>query len=132
MGFLISKGQLVFFNTRLAASLVFTGQEGEIARSRLQKIFYSTCTNLFAQEEFSNKLEQYLPRLFIGCAPRWLFMPAKAVSDTVEQLGIQKKHWSYELLLLIKHRFGVSAEAFNSQRPSVGSGINGERIKRRT
>ena len=39
-------------------------------------------------------------------------MPAKAVGDTVEQLGIQKKHWSYELLLRIKHRFGVSAEAF--------------------
>ena len=39
-------------------------------------------------------------------------MPAKAVRDTVEQFGIQKKHWSYELLLRIKHRFGVSAEAF--------------------
>ena len=39
-------------------------------------------------------------------------MPAKAVSDTVKQLGIQKKYWSYELLLRIKHRFGVSAEAF--------------------
>ena len=39
-------------------------------------------------------------------------MPAKAMSDTVEQLGIQKKYWSYELLLRIKHRFGVSAEAF--------------------
>lgn len=39
-------------------------------------------------------------------------MPAKAVSDTVRQLGIQKKCWSYELLLCIKHRFGVSAEAF--------------------
>ncbi|MEA3280517.1 MAG: XRE family transcriptional regulator [Thermodesulfobacteriota bacterium] len=39
-------------------------------------------------------------------------MPAKAVSDTVKQLGIKKKRWSYELLLRIKHRFGVSAEAF--------------------
>ena len=39
-------------------------------------------------------------------------MPAKAVNNTVEQLGIQKKYWSYELLLRIKHRFGVSAEAF--------------------
>ena len=39
-------------------------------------------------------------------------MPAKAVSDTVKQLGIQKKYWSYELLLRIKHRFGVSTEAF--------------------
>ena len=39
-------------------------------------------------------------------------MPQKAVFDTVNQLGIQKKHWSYELLLRIKHRFGVSAETF--------------------
>jgi len=39
-------------------------------------------------------------------------MPQKSVYDTVNQLGIQKKHWSYELLLRIKHRFGVSAEAF--------------------
>ncbi|MBW1725176.1 MAG: DNA-binding protein, partial [Deltaproteobacteria bacterium] len=27
-------------------------------------------------------------------------------------LGIREKRWSYELLLRIKHRFGVSAEAF--------------------
>jgi len=39
-------------------------------------------------------------------------MPANAVCDTVLQPGIRKKHCSYELLLRIKHRFGVSAEAF--------------------
>ncbi len=39
-------------------------------------------------------------------------MPVRAVSDTVAQLGIQKKRWSYELLLRIKHRFGISAETF--------------------
>jgi len=39
-------------------------------------------------------------------------MPRKSVCDTVNQLGIQKRHWSYELLLRIKHRFGVSAETF--------------------
>jgi len=39
-------------------------------------------------------------------------MPSGAVVDTVRQLGIQKKQWSYELLLRIKHRFGVSSEAF--------------------
>jgi Zn-dependent peptidase ImmA (M78 family)/transcriptional regulator with XRE-family HTH domain len=39
-------------------------------------------------------------------------MPQKSVCDTVRQLGIQKKHWSYELLLRIKHRFGISSEAF--------------------
>jgi len=39
-------------------------------------------------------------------------MPANAVCDTVMQLGIQEKCWSYELLLRIKHRFGISAETF--------------------
>lgn len=39
-------------------------------------------------------------------------MPKQSVYDTVNQLGIQKKHWSYELLLRIKHRFGISAETF--------------------
>ena len=39
-------------------------------------------------------------------------MPKKSVCETVNQLGIQKEHWSYELLLRIKHRFGISAETF--------------------
>lgn len=39
-------------------------------------------------------------------------MPAEAVRATVRQLGIAPDRWSYELLLRIKHRFGVSAEAF--------------------
>lgn len=39
-------------------------------------------------------------------------MPARAVRATVEQLGIRPEQWTYELLLRIKHRFGVSAEAF--------------------
>ncbi len=39
-------------------------------------------------------------------------MPAKAVCDTVSQLGINQDRWSYKLLLRIKHRFGISAESF--------------------
>ena len=39
-------------------------------------------------------------------------MPSDAVINTVKQLGIQQKQWSYNLLLRIKHRFGVSTEAF--------------------
>jgi Zn-dependent peptidase ImmA (M78 family) len=39
-------------------------------------------------------------------------MPSDAVTDTVRQLGIRQNQWSYELLLRIKHRFGVSDEAF--------------------
>ena len=39
-------------------------------------------------------------------------LPADAVRATVLQLGIREQRWSYDLLLRIKHRFGVSAEMF--------------------
>lgn len=45
-------------------------------------------------------------------AARFL-MPREAVVRTVRQLGITRDQWTYELLLRIKHRFGVSAQAFN-------------------
>jgi len=40
-------------------------------------------------------------------------MPETAVRTSVEQIGVRPNEWSYELLLRLKHRFGVSAEAFN-------------------
>ena len=39
-------------------------------------------------------------------------MPEQSVLKLVSQLGIHSHRWTYELLLRIKHRFGVSAEAF--------------------
>jgi Zn-dependent peptidase ImmA (M78 family) len=39
-------------------------------------------------------------------------MPEKAVKATVVQLGISPDNWSWDLVLRIKHRFGVSTEAF--------------------
>ena len=42
----------------------------------------------------------------------FFIMPAEAVHATVRQLGIGPNGWTWELLLRIKHRFGVSAEAF--------------------
>ncbi|MFW6152125.1 MAG: helix-turn-helix domain-containing protein [Verrucomicrobiota bacterium] len=39
-------------------------------------------------------------------------MPAMSVRTTVGQLGIDRDQWSYDLVLRIKHRFGVSAESF--------------------
>lgn len=47
-------------------------------------------------------------------------MPSGAIIDTVRQLGIRKKQWSYELLLRIKHRFGVSTEAFLYRLDELG------------
>jgi len=39
-------------------------------------------------------------------------MPTPAILATTNQLGITQKSWSFQLLLRIKHRFGVSAESF--------------------
>ncbi|MBL0732265.1 MAG: ImmA/IrrE family metallo-endopeptidase [Desulfosarcina sp.] len=47
-------------------------------------------------------------------------MPSDAVIDTVRQLGIQQEQWSYKLLLRIKHRFGVSTEAFLYRLDELG------------
>ena len=42
----------------------------------------------------------------------FFLMPAEAVHTTVQQVGVKKDGWSWELLLRLKHRFGVSAETF--------------------
>ncbi|MFZ5569204.1 MAG: ImmA/IrrE family metallo-endopeptidase [Thermodesulfobacteriota bacterium] len=47
-------------------------------------------------------------RRFAAC----FLMPAPAVRETVAQLGISPGQWSYELLLRLKHRFGISAQTF--------------------
>ncbi len=39
-------------------------------------------------------------------------MPEPAMRATVSQLGVSKDAWSWDLLLRIKHRFGVSAQTF--------------------
>lgn len=39
-------------------------------------------------------------------------MPETSVRATVGQLGVKPGAWSWELLLRIKHRFGISAETF--------------------
>ncbi len=42
----------------------------------------------------------------------FFLMPSESVHATVRQLGVQPDAWDFDLVLRIKHRFGVSAEAF--------------------
>jgi Zn-dependent peptidase ImmA (M78 family) len=42
----------------------------------------------------------------------FFLMPKETITRTVQQLGISPAEWTYELLIRIKHRFGVSAESF--------------------
>ena len=41
-----------------------------------------------------------------------ILMPEESVLRSVQQLGMKPDKWSYDLLLRMKHRFGVSAETF--------------------
>ena len=47
-------------------------------------------------------------------------MPTTAVRASVAQLGVKPDGWSYELLLRLKHRFGVSAQAFLMRLGELG------------
>jgi len=47
-------------------------------------------------------------------------MPKKAVLTTVGQLGITPSNWSWEILLRIKQRFGISAESFLYRLKELG------------
>lgn len=47
-------------------------------------------------------------------------MPSRTVRATVEQLGVAPRQWTYELLLRIKHRYGVSAEALLYRLEDLG------------
>lgn len=42
----------------------------------------------------------------------FFLMPEDAVRTSVAQLGIKPGEWSYDLVLRLKHRFGVSAQSF--------------------
>lgn len=47
-------------------------------------------------------------------------MPETAVRATVRQLGLGPEDWTYSLLLRVKHRFGVSAQALNLRLLELG------------
>jgi transcriptional regulator with XRE-family HTH domain/Zn-dependent peptidase ImmA (M78 family) len=47
-------------------------------------------------------------------------MPAASVRASVAQLGITPEQWTYELLLRMKHRFGVSAQSFLIRLKELG------------
>ncbi len=70
----------------------------------------------FAKQKSNTKtLEEKRPINENRAAKRFaatFLMPEKAVRATVCQLGISSDTWSWDLLVRIKHRFGISTESF--------------------
>jgi Zn-dependent peptidase ImmA (M78 family)/DNA-binding XRE family transcriptional regulator len=50
----------------------------------------------------------------------YFLMPAGAVQSTVWQLGLTPKAWTYEMLLRLKKRYGVSAQSFALRLQGLG------------
>ena len=70
---------------------------------------------MFGNQENKSEIENLRPINTGRAAGRFaatFLMPEAAVRATVSQLGIAADGWSWELLLRIKHRFGISAQSF--------------------
>jgi len=50
----------------------------------------------------------------------FFLMPESAMRTTVAQIGITPDRWTYELILRLKHRYGVSAESFIIRLEELG------------
>ena len=68
--------------------------------------------NLFPDIKSKSELRPINPIRAAKHFAATFLMPETAVRATVRQLGITPAAWTWELLLRIKHRFGISIEAF--------------------
>ncbi len=68
--------------------------------------------SIFSMPETESPSRPINPARAAGKFAAVFLMPETAVRTTVGQLGISPESWTWEILLRIKHRFGISAEAF--------------------
>ena len=72
-------------------------------------IFHQGGTKYFVYQPLASKdIVEQASQYFAAC----FLMPEKSIRKTIQQLGIHRDLWDLELLLNVKRRFSVSAEAF--------------------
>lgn len=75
---------------------------------------------VFASKEFETFTETDKSRRFAKHFAATFLQPAAAVRTAVYSLRIKPGDWTFELLLRLKRRFGVSAESFNIRLKELG------------
>ena len=75
---------------------------------------------LFADNNHSTYRETDRSRRFAHHFAAAFLQPEQAVRTAVYSLRVQPDDWTYELLLRLKNRFGVSAQAFNIRLKELG------------
>ena len=83
----------------------------------LGRILLYTRAVFFGETPFGHEAKtDKAARVFAAC----FLMPETAVRTSVAQTGARPDEWDLELLLRLKHRFGVSAETFNYRLLELG------------
>ena len=95
---------------------------GEQARSRRQFTFISEIGKmfLFARNGFKTYRETKVGRRFIHHFAATFLLPETTVVTLSNSLNIGRSDWTWDLLLRIKQRFGVSAQVFNIRLKEIG------------
>jgi len=75
---------------------------------------------LFAQHGFETYRDSARSRRFAHHFAATFLQPAAAVRTATFSLRVKPDDWTYELLLRLKKRFGVSAQAFNIRLKELG------------
>ena len=75
---------------------------------------------LFAANGFQTYRESKVSFRFARHFAATFQMPEPAIRATVFNLRVHPDNWTYDLLLRLKHRFGVSAYAFNIRLKELG------------
>ena len=107
---------ITFFSPRHQNFTVFLSSslKGDRKRSRRQFAFLSEIgrTFLFARNGFKTYRETDLSRRFTHHFAATFLLPETTVTTLVNSLHIVPDAWTWELLLRLKTRFGVSVQAF--------------------
>ena len=75
---------------------------------------------IFASHKFNPYRDSARSRRFAHHFAATFLQPASAIKTAVFSLRIQPNDWTYELLLRLKSRLGVSAQAFNIRLKELG------------
>ncbi len=108
------KIESVTFYDRVSENAFFFIAEGATVERQIFRLCYGLgrvylYNGNLGEESRIGKLDcEHAARRFAAL----FLMPEEAVATSVRQVGIAPSQWSWELLLRLKHRFGVSAEAF--------------------
>ncbi len=75
---------------------------------------------IFGSMGFTTVVEHSFTHKFVRRFASAFLMPEEAINEITTQLALGPSNWTFEMLLHLKYRFGVSAEAFAHRLEKIG------------